>query len=339
MARQLATIEQLNTVADHSNADALEIASVRGWQVVVKLGEFRAGDTVVYFEIDTMLDIEDERFAFLAPRGARTDPRDDFTGHVLRTAKLRGELSQGLVLPVELFELELGGDYTVGRDVTEVLGLRKWDPPLAANLSGQAVGQRPSWVPKTDAERVQNLDLANLPREGWVASEKVDGTSTSFGIDGDGKRRVCTRQLELADAGQTQWQVAEQLELWDALDELADGTHVVLQGELAGPKIQGNPLKLAERKFFAFRLLVGGRDVPTADWPTSISALAAPVVDVPFPASHDEALSFADEFTSVVAPGKRPEGIVWRYEGEQVLRESERVVKAISNAYLLKQGS
>ena len=155
MARQLATIEQLSNVRSHDNADALELATVRGWQVVVKLDEFASGDTVVYFEIDSMLDHSDERFAFLAPRGVRTDVRDGFSGHVLRTAKLRGQISQGLVLPVDEFAAEIGDDMTIGRDLTEILGLRKWDPPLPADLSGKALGQRPGSVPKTDAERVQ----------------------------------------------------------------------------------------------------------------------------------------------------------------------------------------
>lgn len=335
MARQLATIEQLSNVRSHDNADALELATVRGWQVVVKLGEFASGDTVVYFEIDSMLDHSDERFAFLAPRGVRTDVRDGFSGHVLRTAKLRGQISQGLVLPVDEFAAEIGDDMTIGRDLTEILGLRKWDPPLPADLSGKALGQRPGSVPKTDAERVQNIDLSSMPPTGWIASEKIDGTSTSYLLGAEGELRVCTRNLELAPAGQLQWTIADELGIREILESLDTDGDALIQGELAGLGIQGNPLGFTDRRFFVFRLLVGGRDIPTSDWPEALTALAAPVVDIPFPSSNEEALESAEQFQSVVAPGKRPEGIVWRYEGDEFV--PERIVKAISNKYLLKQ--
>jgi len=333
MARALATIETIATIAPHTNADALELATVRGWQVVTKLGEFNAGDRVIYFEIDTMLDVSDERLAFLVPRGVRTDQRDGFEGHVLRSVKLRGELSQGLVLPAADFAAEIG-DALPGDDVTEALGLRKWDPPLPAALSGKAVGPRPGRVPKTDAERLQNVDLATLPSAGWTASEKVDGSSTSYFLEAGGQLRVCTRNLELEEAGQAQWRLAEELEIEEILRSLleaSDAADVVLQGELAGPRVQGNPLKLDDLRFFAFRVLVNG----VSDWPASIAAMAAPTLDLAFPASNEEGLAMADGLQSVVAPGRRPEGIVWRYEGEELV--ADRIVKAISNRYLLKQ--
>lgn len=338
MTRALATIEHVSTVSAHDNADALELLTVRGWQVVAKLGEFAAGDAVVYFEIDTMLDVADPRFEFLAPRGVRTDVRDDFAGHVLKTVKLRGQISQGLVLPVADFEAEVGARPEPGTDVTEVLGLRKWDPPLPAALSGQAIGQRPAQVPKTDAERIQNFDLAGLPSTGWAASEKIDGSSTSYLLEAEGSLRVCTRNLELAEAGQAQWQLADALDLESHMQTVltaASAQRVVLQGELAGPRLQGNPLQLQDLRFFAFRLLIDDVDMPTAEWPAAIAAIAAPALDIGFPSTTEEALALADGLVSVAAPGRRPEGIVWRYEGDDVV--PERIVKAISNRYLLKQ--
>lgn len=334
MARSLATVEQLTAVRKHPNADALELANVRGWQVVTRLGEFGDGDLVVYFEIDTLLPTADERFAFLAPRGTRTDQLSGLVGHVLRTVRLRGELSQGLVLPLDQFP-ELG-DVAVGADVTDALGLIKWDPPLPANLSGQAVGPRPDLVPKTDAERVQNLDLASFPRSSWVASEKIDGTSTSYLLEAGGSLRVCTRNLELASAGQAQWRVAEELGLTTFMDDLLIGAQsVVLQGELAGPSIQSNPLNLPKVRLFLFRVLVDGIDVASAAWPNELAELAAPALDTPFPTTADEGIEAANALKSQVSPDRAPEGIVWRYEGTEPVQE--RMVKAISNTYLLKQ--
>lgn len=128
--RRLATVETIADVAAIPGADAIVRARIRGWDVVVKLGEFQVGDRCVYFEVDSMVDVEDERFAFLAPRGVRTDV-DGHCGHVLRTVKLRGQYSQGLALPLSSFP-ELAGA-SVGDDVTVTLGVIKWDPPLRPN--------------------------------------------------------------------------------------------------------------------------------------------------------------------------------------------------------------
>ncbi len=99
--------------------------------------------------------------------------------------------------------------------------------------------------------------------------------------------------------------------------------------------MQGNPLQLKDLRFFAFRLLVDDVDIPTDEWPSALAAVAAPLLDIGLPASNADALALADALDSVVAPGRRPEGIVWRYEGTALV--PERVIKAISNRYLLKQ--
>ncbi len=346
MARALATIEEVLEVKPHDNADALEIAVVRGWNVITRIGEVSPGDKVIYFEIDTMLHADDERFSFFIKRGVKTDPVDGYKGHVLRTAKLRGKISQGLLLSVELFADEIGDDLTVGRDVTSVLNLRKWDPPVPAALAGKAKGNRPSFVPMTDAERIQNVTLAEFSdTSNWVATEKVDGTSTSYYYRTDADESAnetsfgaCSRNLELENVGQSQWKVAEELAIEALLSSLAaelGATKIVLQGELVGPGIQSNPLQLRELRYFAFRLIVDGRDLPTPQWPGSIRKLAAPVLAIDFPSTIDEAIEAADALDSQVTPGRTPEGIVWRYEGDAIV--PERIVKAISNRYLLKQ--
>ena len=104
--RRLATIETIASISPIPQAEAIVRARVRGWDVVVKKDEFLPGDTCVYFEVDSMLDVSDPRFEFLAPRGVRVDENGrEF--HVLKTARLRGQYSQGLVVSTELFP-ELG---------------------------------------------------------------------------------------------------------------------------------------------------------------------------------------------------------------------------------------
>lgn len=211
-SRRLATVETILDVAAIPDADAIVRARVRGWDVVVKKGEFEVGDGCVYFEVDSMLDVADERFAFLAARGVRTDA-DGRQGHVLRTAKLRGQYSQGLALPLASFP-ELAGCLP-GDDVTAALGVLKWDPPLPAELSGQLRGPRPGWIPATDEERVQNLAaVLDCPAD-WIATEKVDGTSMTAYVDPESEvDGVCSRNYDLLPAdGNTLWRLARELDL------------------------------------------------------------------------------------------------------------------------------
>ena len=86
--RRLVTRERVSAVAAIPDADAIEAVAVRGWTVVAKKGEFTAGDECVYVEIDAALPLDDERFAFLAPRGTKT-LGDGKRVHVLKTAVAR----------------------------------------------------------------------------------------------------------------------------------------------------------------------------------------------------------------------------------------------------------
>lgn len=342
MARALATIEQIAEIAPIPDADAIVRARVRGWDVVVKLDEFRPGDLCVYFEVDTMLDVTDERFAFLAPRGVRTDV-EGHSGHVLRTARLRGQYSQGLALPVACFP-ELG-DVTAGRcgeDVTDRLGVRKWDPPIPANLSGQVLGNRPSWIPATDEDRIQNLPhILDAGDGNWICTEKIDGSSTTFFVDDD-TAGVCSRNLNLVDDDRnTLWRLAHQLDIHTLIRDSDLGARVAVQGETFGEGIQGNPLRLKGQHFRAFTLRVGGHELPRDHWPAWLLELAVPTYDhLPFPGSVDEALAQVEAIRSTLAD--RPaEGVVWRHRRcPQVTLPDGRIVrasfKAISNRYLLK---
>jgi len=163
--RKLATIETISEVLPHNNADLLELVKVRGWQVVIRKGEFKQGDLVVFCEIDSW--IPNELAPFLS-KGNEPREYEGVKGERLRTIRLRGELSQGLVLPIpkdwqyalvqdcpECGYVEIGGTvmFQLGADVTELLGIQKWEPPVSAQLSGQTAGNFPSFIRKTDQER------------------------------------------------------------------------------------------------------------------------------------------------------------------------------------------
>ena len=151
--RMMAWIAKIDEVQKHPNADSLDICTVGGWKCVTKLGEFKQNDLAVYVSIDSWIPTE------LAPFLSKgTEPREynGVKGERLRTVKLRGQLSQGLLLPCEVIPDD-GCRETVGPDVTELLGIQKWEAPVPAQLAGQVKGNFPTAVPKTDQERVQNL--------------------------------------------------------------------------------------------------------------------------------------------------------------------------------------
>jgi RNA ligase (TIGR02306 family) len=340
--RRLATVETIAEIGPIPDADAILRARIRGWDVVVRKGEFAPGDPCVYFEVDSLLDVSDERFAFLAPRGVRTDA-EGRTGHVLRTARLRGQFSQGLALPLAEFP-ELAGSGP-GDDVTARLGIVRWEPPLPAELSGTARGMRPSWIPSTDEERVQNVAEVLTAVADWVATEKIDGTSTTFWVTGGEAGEdagVCTRNLDLLDSpSNTQWRLARELDVHRRLRGSGLGERVALQGETYGEKVQGNPLKVRGQRFAAFTLRADGRELPRGEWPAWVGELSVPVHDLPFPGSVDEALAQVDRLESRVTPGRQVEGVVWRAadRAEVVTASGSRLrasFKVISNRYLLK---
>jgi RNA ligase (TIGR02306 family) len=156
--RQLVTLRKVAELRPIPNADAIECAIVDGWPVVVKKGEFQVGDTGVYFEIDSFLPASDERFAFLMNKGKIT-----YEGHEgvrLRTIKLRGVVSQGLLLPVTHFREDIDA-VLAGIHVDtleEALGIVKYEPPIHASLAGEVEGPMPPFIRKTDQEPSHHLN-------------------------------------------------------------------------------------------------------------------------------------------------------------------------------------
>ena len=322
MERQLVTLETISEINEHTNADALELAKVRGWQIVVKKGEFQPGDEVLYFEYDSFLPISDPRFAFLEPRGVRV--LDGVTGHVLGTARFRGEWSQGLVKPVSEFP----------EGIPEIA---KWEKPIPAEIEGQVEGHFLfDFAPKTDAERVENLGRVwpEIQSHKWIATEKVDGTSTTVVNDG-GTIRICSRNYEISRPS-ARFDLADKLNLAEILP--VDHT---LQGEYYGENIQSNPLKIKGTDFKAFNLYKktekGPVCVPFSEWPAALVPLQVPVLPLTLPQTIDEAVEQADGLMSQIAPQRRAEGIVWQGPKGFGFLGNRPGFKAISRTYLAKQ--
>ena len=100
MERKLVTLKMVDAITPIEGADKIECAHIGGWAVVVGKGEFSVGQTVFYFEVDSLLPLENKIFTFLEPRGVTT--QNGIKYHRLKTAKLRGQVSQGLIMPFEI---------------------------------------------------------------------------------------------------------------------------------------------------------------------------------------------------------------------------------------------
>jgi RNA ligase (TIGR02306 family) len=151
--RKLASIQRVWDVQPIEGSDFLQQVKVEGWTVVANKGDFQKGDLAVYFEIDSFLPVRPE-FEFLRKTSYKnTDIMGE--GFRLRTIKLRGVLSQGLVLPISTFK-ELPADIELGTDVTEKLGVKKWEIEERATTGGTVIGTLPYDVPHTDETRVQS---------------------------------------------------------------------------------------------------------------------------------------------------------------------------------------
>lgn len=249
MKRKLATIQRIRQITAMKNADRLECVHVLGWTCVAKKEEFREGDLCVYFETDSFLPVE-ERFEFLRGSCHRANIRMG-EGFLLKTQKIRGQLSQGLVLPITI--LPEGTDCQVGTDVTDILGVRKWEEGADA---GKSIGKMPHGIPRTEELRVQSYPelLEEMKKQPYYISTKMDGTSVTMYIK-DGTFGVCGRNYEYAaDKACPFWDYAREHRIEEKLRE-NQLTELVLQGEFCGPGIQKNRLKLEKPEWYIFTVM------------------------------------------------------------------------------------
>jgi hypothetical protein len=235
--RKLASIRKINSINPIEGADAIEVATVDGWKVVVKKNEFSVGDLVVYFEIDSWVPT---KLAPFLSKGKEPREFNGIKGERLRTIKLRGQISQGLILPYAICGKICGE----GEDVSELLIVQKYEAPIPAQLAGQVKSMFPSFIPKTDQERVQNIpDLVfgKYGDEEFEVSLKLDGSSCTVYYY-NGEVGVCSRNLELklSEENKENSFIKTATESGIIKELIKLGRNLAFQGELMGPGIQGN---------------------------------------------------------------------------------------------------
>jgi RNA ligase (TIGR02306 family) len=251
--RKLAKIVKIDELNPIEGADAIECAVIGGWKVVAQKGLYNVGDLAVYFEIDSW--IPHELAPFLS-KGKEPRVFEGVRGERLKTIKLRGQLSQGLLIPLQEACKNIESELFEGLDVTVPLGILKWEKPMNAQLAGVCKGNFPSLIPKTDQERAQNLVkeivAANEAGTKFEITEKLEGSSmTVYRIQGE--FGVCSRNLDLKrDENNTFWKVALEEDIDAQMMSIDPYWDFAIQGELVGPGIQGNIYGLSKPEFRVF---------------------------------------------------------------------------------------
>lgn len=251
--RKLATIRKIEEIKPIPEADKICAYRVDGWWVVDTINKYQVNDLVIYCEVDSW--IPHELAPFLS-KGQEPREYNGVKGERLKTVKLRGQISQGLLLPKKILDEKglwpLAGN-PVGHDLTNQLGIQKWEPPIPSQLQGMMRGNFPHFIPKTDQERCQNLrkEFDKYQSFTYEVTEKLEGTSLTCYIS-DGEFNVCSRNLNLKETeGNTYWNVARKYNIEEKLREFGYN-NIAIQSEILGPAIQNNIYELKEHQFFVF---------------------------------------------------------------------------------------
>ncbi len=346
--RKLACIRKIDELNPIEGADKIEVATVGGWKVVAQKGLYNVGDLAVYFEIDSW--IPSTVAPFLTKAGHYPKVFEGVEGERLKTIKLRGQISQGLLMPLEEAIKNAGcwSPVQEGDDVTEWLGIKKWEKPMSAQLAGTAKGNFPSRIPKTDQERCQNLKKeitqANEAGTAFEITEKLEGSSmTCYLMANDEEVQefgVCSRNLNLKETeGNSFWSTARAEGIEEKMR--AQSVNFAIQGELVGPGIQDNIYGLSKLEFYVFDIYdiaqgkylnpedrrkmvadMGLKHVPVIEESATLYDTLK-ITDIP------QLLDYADGKSVVGFTGHLREGVVFKEV------QGGFTFKAISNKYLL----
>ena len=344
--RKLVTVRVVKSLTPIEGADVIELATIDGWPVVVRKGEFQPGDPAVYFEIDSFLPAEDSRFHFLLKGGCAT--MGEFHGHHLRTARLQGQLSQGLALPVTKFPdvMDALQDGTIADlDLDALLHVVPYEADIPDDMKDVAKGSLPIILHRASQERVQNVpEVLNDHDAVYERTMKLHGETMTI-YHYNGAVGVCGANWEFKpDADHRMPQLARAMGLYEVLR--ATGRNLAVQGEFMGPGVQKNREKLVRHEFFTFAIY----DIDRREYlpPTARAALYRALREELTPKQADlfhHVPVLAD--VTRIAPSTTMQDLLLYVEGPSinhayregevwVRRDGKGSFKAISNKFLLK---
>lgn len=387
--RALAYVARVEEIKPIPNADKIEVARVGGWQVVVKKDEFKAGDLAVYIEIDSRVPSDNPEFAFLQDRKYK-----------VKSIKLRGQVSQGLIVPMSTLP---EGEYKEGTDVTGILGIKKIEeekPIVSRSREDRLKSAHPSLVKKpwfkkmmkyswfrklafkflipkkklksfptefenvkiTDQERCENMAWVLKDKRPFIVTTKIDGTSTTVVLDRRKRKEdlwVCSRKVRQIDRNMKNyhsvdgddnvyWQVVDKFNLVEFLREMCKRFNLrwcAIQGETAGcsnggAKLQGDPHKFGELRFFGYDLIFPDRGkinvIEAKKLCEEFGIEWVPIVDTNFilPDDFEEFKLQADGPCEAPGANGMREGYVYR-----LAEDCSFSFKNVSRKYLLKNDS
>ena len=343
--RKLASIQRIWKIEPIEGADRIELAYVLGWQCVVNKGQFQPMDLAIYFEIDSFLPVRDEFEFMRASSYRKTDIMGE--GFRLRTMKFRGQISQGLLLPISQFS-EIPEDIELGADVTEALGIRKWEIEEKVTTGGTVIGNLPIDVPHTDETRVQAepdliADFAGLE---YYISTKMDGSSHSVSLDEEGFH-VTGHNFEYKDDGKSAfYELVKRDDIEAKMRKYYEDNGLLLltvQGELCAPGIQKNRLKLTRPEWYVFTIRVDGKRLGLKEMQEICMNLGLQMVPIEevgtnLPSKYPTVEALLERADGEYPKGGKKEGIVIR-PTEPIYNErisGALSMKVVSNKYLLK---
>lgn len=253
MERKMASIQTVAEVKAIPEADLICAYRINGWWLVDTVGKYRVGEKVVYCEPDAW--VPNALAPFLS-KGKEPREFNGVKGEKLRTVRLKKQVSQGLLLPLSPTCDMIDSELFEGLDVSIPLNIQKWEAPLPACLVGQAKGLFPSFLRKSDQERIENYvyEVFTENKDSkFEVTLKLDGSSCSTYFK-DGEVGVCSRNLELKlnedNASNTFIATATKTGLLEALTKM--GKNLMVQAELVGPNIQGNKDQFMEHNLYVF---------------------------------------------------------------------------------------
>lgn len=321
----LATIQKIKNIYPIENADNIECAEILGWKIVVRKGEFKVDDLCIYIEIDSLIPRKSWS-EFLFKHSKETKYR-------LRTVKLRGQISQGLVIPCDILGSfdDCGSEYPreLETDLTEFLEIEKYEKQIPDYLQGIYKSSFPVFIPKTDEVRIQSNPklLEELKGKPYYITTKMDGTSATFYKKGE-TFGVCSRNLELEESDDSiYWKIAKRYNIKSWLKE-----GYAIQGEICGPGIQNNPVGLKDLTLFVFTVfdIYNYKPIFHPDWlPQDYNFTFVPIEEI------GESFDYTMEDLLLKAQGTYPSGV--RKEGIVVRSLDQKIsFKVLNNDYLLK---
>lgn len=358
--RKLASIRTVSAITPIEGRDRIVLATIDGWSVIVKKGEFCVGDKCIYVEIDSVMP-EKPEFEFLRKSNFR-----------IKTMKMAGVISQGICFPLSILPPKAKGNYALGEDVTDVIGIKQYTATMdqETEVSHRSDNAKkypdflmkwkwfrklvlpkkeyrgfPTFVSKTDETRIQNMPFILKDKNEWIATEKIDGQSGTFCLVRHKSKIpffkdkfefiVCSRNLRLFQRdNSSQWYVAGRYHIEEALrDMIGDREWVAIQGECIAPKVQGNKYKVTEPDLYVFNLIYPAGRVPSTIAKSICEGRFlkfVPIIatDYVLPDTVNEVLEYAHG-QSAIGDTLR-EGIVFRS------KDGKQSFKAVDPLFLMK---